>query len=217
MATGEGALDGREVPMAAKGVNHTSLRAGRSASAGDPILASKVTTPSLPPWAVRRPRITELIAGARSCPLTVVTGPPGAGKTLAMAAWAAEETGAVAWFCLDEFDNRPRVFWSYLVAALRRAGVAVPKASRAAWQEGAEDRFLLRFTAALAAHDPPVTLVLDDLHLLTDQQVLKGLEFVLRNVGCSLRLVVASRTAAPLPGGRPADRDPGQRSRVPRR
>src|SRR5215475_1577313 len=186
--------------MAASGVNHASLRAGRSASAGDPILASKVTTPSLPPWAVRRPRITELIAcGTRWCPLTVVTGPPGAGKTLAMASWAAEETGAVAWVCLDEFDNRPRVFWSYLVAALRRAGVAVPKASSAAWQEGAEDGFLLRFTAALAAQDPPVTLVLDDLHLLTDPQVLRGLEFVLRNVGCGMRLVVASRTDPPLP------------------
>ena len=186
--------------MAANGVNHTSFRAGRPASAGDPILASKVTMPSLPSWAVRRPRITELVArGTRWCPLTVVTGPPGAGKTLAMASWAAEATGAVAWLCLDEFDNRPRVFWSYLVAALRRAGVAVPKASRAAWQKGAEDGFLLRFTAALAAQDPPVTLVLDDLHLLTDPQVLKGLEFVLRNVGCGLRLVVASRTDPPLP------------------
>jgi LuxR family transcriptional regulator, maltose regulon positive regulatory protein len=186
--------------MAANGVNHASFRAGRSASAGDPILASKVTTPSVPPWAVRRPRVTELIAcGTRWCPLTVVTGPPGAGKTLAMASWAAEETGAVAWVCLDEFDNRPGVFWSYLVAALRRAGVAVPKASRAARQDGTEDGFLLRFTAALAAQDPPVTLVLDDLHLLTDPQVLKGLEFVLRNVGCGLRLVVASRTDPPLP------------------
>ena len=186
--------------MAANGVNHASVRAGRSASAGDPILASKVTTPNLPHWAVRRPRITELIVrGTRWCPLTVVTGPPGAGKTLALASWAAEEAGAVAWVCLDEFDNRPRVFWSYLVAALRRAGVAVPRASRAAWQGGTEDGFLLRFTAALAAQDPPVTLVLDDLHLLTDPKVLKGLEFVLRNVGCGLRLVVASRTDPPLP------------------
>ena len=37
---------------------------------------------------------------------------------------------------------------------------------------------LLRLTAALAAQDPPVTLVLDDLHLLTESGILKGLEFV---------------------------------------
>ena len=44
-----------------------------------------------------------------------------------------------------------------------------------------------------------MTLVLDDLHLLTEPGVLKGLEFVLRNVGAGLRLVVASRMDPLLP------------------
>ena len=47
--------------------------------------------------------------------------------------------------------------------------------------------FLLRLAAALAAQDPPVTLVLDDLHLVTDPAVLNGLDFLLRNVGPGLR------------------------------
>ena len=59
--------------------------------------------------------------------------------------------------------------------------------------------FLLRLAAALAAQDPPVTLVLDDLHLLTEPAVLKGLDFVLRNAGAGLRLVVASRMDPLLP------------------
>jgi LuxR family transcriptional regulator, maltose regulon positive regulatory protein len=54
-------------------------------------------------------------------------------------------------------------------------------------------------TAALAAQDPPVTLVLDDMHLVTEPKVLKGLEFVLRNTGPGLHLVVASRMDPPLP------------------
>ena len=171
-----------------------------SGSAGDPILASKVTAPSVPEWAVARPRITKLVAeGARWCPLTVVTGPPGAGKTMALALWAAAEPGMVAWVGLDEFDNRPGVFWSYVVAALRRSGVAVPKTVRGGAQEAGDDGFLLRLTAALADLEPAVTLVLDDLHLLTEPGVLKGLEFVLRNVGAGLRLVVASRMDPLLP------------------
>ena len=169
--------------------------------ASDPVLTSKITVPSVPDWAVSRPRITRLIAeGTRWCPLTVVTGPPGAGKTMALALWAAAEAGAVAWVGLDEFDNRPGVFWSYVVAALRQSGVAIPKALRAMSQERqGEDGFLLRLTAALAAQDPPVTLVLDDLHPLTDPGALKGLEFVLRNVGSGLRLLVASRMDPLLP------------------
>ena len=150
--------------------------------AGVPILASKITASSVPGWAVPRPRITKLIAdGTQWCRLTVVTGPAGAGKTIALALWAAAEPGTVAWVSVDEFDNRPGVFWSYVVAALRRSGVALPAALPAARGRDAGHVFLLWLAAALAAQDPPVTLVLDDLHLLTDPTVVEGLDYVLRN------------------------------------
>ena len=55
--------------------------------------------------------------------------------------------------------------------------------------------------AALVAQDPPLTLVLDDLHLLTDLAVLDELDYVLRNAGAGLRLVVSARTN-PLPAHR---------------
>ena len=101
---------------------------------------------------------------------------------------------------LDEYDNRPGVFWSYVVAALRRSGVAVPKALSATTRgRTAEHLFLLRLASALAAQDPPVTLVLDDFHLITEPRVLNGLDFLLRNAGAGLRLVVSSRADPLLP------------------
>ena len=57
---------------------------------------------------------------------------------------------------------------------------------------------MLGLAAALAAQNPPVTLVLDDLHLLTDPEVLDGLDYLLRNAGSGLRLVVSARMD-PLP------------------
>ena len=175
-------------------------RARRLAVCADvPILASKMTAPSVPDWAVPRPRITKLIAqGTRCCRLTVVTGPAGAGKTMALALWPAAEPGTVAWVNVDEFGNRPGVFWSYVVAALRRSGVALPAALPPARGRDAGHVFLLWLAAALAAQDPPVTLILDDLHLLTDPTVVEGLDYVLRNVGPGLRLLVAARMD-PLP------------------
>jgi len=153
----------------------------------------------VPDWVVPRPRITELIAqGTRWCPLTIATGPAGAGKTMALASWAAAGPGPVAWVGLDEFDDEPEVFWSYVVAALRRSGVAVPGVLPAAAGE-AGHLFLLRLAAALAAQDPPVSLVLDDLHLLADPQVLDGIDYVLRNTGAGLRLVASARMDPPLP------------------
>jgi len=175
-------------------------RARRPAVTADvPVLAAKITVPGVPDWVVPRPRITKLIAqGRRWCPLTVVTAPAGAGKTMALALWAAAEPGTVAWVGVDEFDNRPPVFWAYVVAALRRSGVAVPTALPAAQGREAGHTFLLALAAALAAQDPPVTLILDDLHLLTEPKVLDGLDYVLRNAGPGLRLVASARMD-PLP------------------
>jgi LuxR family transcriptional regulator, maltose regulon positive regulatory protein len=190
------------VPWRPEAASRGTTRLGRPAGAlGDLILASKITVPGVPDWVVQRPRITRLIAeGRRCCPLTVVTGPPGAGKTMALALWAATEPGPVAWVGLDDYDNRPEAFWSYLIAALRRSGVAISKRLSAAARGRADDGgFLLRFAAALAVQDPPVTLVLDDLHLLTEPQVLKGLDFVLRSAGAGLRLAVSSRMDPLLP------------------
>jgi LuxR family maltose regulon positive regulatory protein len=173
---------------------------GPAISGRERILVSKIMAPAVPDWAVPRPRITKLIAeGVRWCPLTVVTGPPGAGKTMALALWVEAGPGPVAWVSLDQYDTRPEAFWSYVVAALRQSGITVPKAWPAAARGRAGDHeFLLGLATALARHDPPVTLVLDDLHLVTDPTVLDGLDYVVRNVGPGLRLVVSSRMDPPL-------------------
>lgn len=171
------------------------------AEAGNPVLESKVSVPKVPGWAVARPQIEKLIADGARGPLTTVTGPPGAGKTVAIASWAAASAsaGALAWVTLDGYDNTPRAFWSYVVAALRRAGLTAPGAVPGSGR-GAIDRvFLVQLALALATQDPPVALVLDDLHLLTDPATLAGLEYVRKNAHPGLRLVVASRADPLLP------------------
>jgi ATP/maltotriose-dependent transcriptional regulator MalT len=188
--------------MAMHATQRAGARSKRSAvSVGDPILVSKITVPRVPGWVVPRPRITRRITqGARWCPLTVVTGPAGAGKTMALAVWAAAQPGAAAWLSVDEYDNRPGVFWSYVVGALRRSGVVLPRTlSAAARGRAAEHAFLLRLLSALAAQDPPATLILDDFHLLTEPKILSGLDFALRNAGPGLRLVISSRMDPLLP------------------
>jgi LuxR family maltose regulon positive regulatory protein len=164
-------------------------------------LRSKITTPALPPWVVPRPRLERRIDQGTQGPLTSITGPPGAGKTLAAASWAASPgTGPVAWVTLDGYDNSPEVFWPYVVAALRQAGVAVGRAaSSLASGEMAGHAFLLQLASALAGQEPAVTLVLDDFHVLTDGTVLAGLAYVLKNARPGLRLVVTSRIDPPLP------------------
>jgi LuxR family transcriptional regulator, maltose regulon positive regulatory protein len=171
--------------MASYIAKQLAARARRPAVPADvPILTSQITAPGVPDWAAPRPRITKLIAqGRRWCRLTVITAPAGAGKTTALVVWAAAAPGTVAWITVDVCDSRPGVFWAHVVAALRRSGVAVPEALRATHGREAGHLFLLGLAVALAAQDPPVTL---------------GLDYVLRNTGSGLRLVVSVRMD-PLP------------------
>jgi LuxR family transcriptional regulator, maltose regulon positive regulatory protein len=174
---------------------------GQVTGAEDPVLMSKITVPSPPAWAVRRPQIDKLITDGARGPLTTITGPAGSGKTMAITMWAAADPApaTLVWITLDDYDNRPKVFWSYVVAALRRAGIAMPRVGPAAGRGPVDHIFLLRLSSVLAAQDPPVVMVLDDLHLVTEQDTLDGLAYVLRNATPGLCLVVSSRMDPLLP------------------
>ena len=180
----------------------STSNARHTAGAGDPLLTSKITVPALPGWLVPRQRLDRLIADGTRNTVTTVTGPPGAGKTMALALWTSGRAaaGPIAWVTIDDYDNRPRAFWSYVLAALRQAGVPIPRAMSASVRRYALDHeFLLRFASLVAAQDPPVTLVLDDVHLLSAPKVVDGLAYVLRHAGPGLRLVAASRMDPLLP------------------
>ncbi|MEP7025316.1 MAG: AAA family ATPase, partial [Actinomycetota bacterium] len=156
----------------------------------------------MPHWIVSRPRIDKRINDGAQGPLTLVSGPPGGGKTMAIASWAASSAGQfpIAWVMLDEYDNRPRAFWSYVVEALRRAGVEIPRTVWASGRDRAVDHgFILRLTAAITALGSPVVLILDDLHLVTERRSLIGLTQLLRNAQPHLHLVVAARLDPLLP------------------
>jgi LuxR family maltose regulon positive regulatory protein len=55
--------------------------------------------------------------------LCVVVAPAGWGKTTLLAEWArrAGDRHSVAWVTLDETDDEPHRFWTYVVTALRTA------------------------------------------------------------------------------------------------
>jgi LuxR family transcriptional regulator, maltose regulon positive regulatory protein len=174
---------------------------GQGRGSEDPVLMSKITAPSRPGWAFARPRINHLLGDGTRGPLTVVTGPPGAGKSMSIALWTAAHTdpGTVAWINLDEYDNRPQVFWSYIVAALRQAGIAVPETETLSGRKKViGHEFLLRLASALASEPQPVLMVIEDFHLVTDADVVDGLSYLLRNAAPSLRLVISSRTQLPM-------------------
>jgi LuxR family maltose regulon positive regulatory protein len=128
--------------------------------------------------------------------VTVVSGPPGAGKTVAMAQWlsAARCPGPVAWLTLDGYDDTADRFWWSVAASLARAGVLSP-----ADVVAGDPDTPLRIVSALATRRPPVVLVLDNLHLLRSSVVDSALDFLLSQARPGLRVVVGTREDHPLP------------------
>jgi LuxR family maltose regulon positive regulatory protein len=163
-----------------------------------PICRTKINVPTQQDWVIRRPRLRERLRRGVKGPLTVVTGPPGAGKTVEVAAWAAAgmAPGPVAWVSLDKADLCQELFWPQVVAAMRSAGVeGIPNPSPAREQS----LFRAGLAAALAGRETPAVLVLDDFQPDPDSSLLNELSYILKNTGPVLRLVLISRRDPPLP------------------
>src|SRR5690349_11084009 len=93
-----------------------------------PILATKLYIPLPRPQLVPRPRLIERLNeghAGRPRSVTLIAAPAGFGKTTLLSEWLSEkaESGRqkaeVAWLSLDENDNDPSRFLTYMVAALQ--------------------------------------------------------------------------------------------------
>lgn len=89
-----------------------------------PLLSTKLQAPAVRRELVGRGSLVNQLRDGATGRLTVVTAPPGWGKTTLLAAWRLVEGDRhpFAWVSLDEGDNDPARFWSYVVEALRAAG-----------------------------------------------------------------------------------------------
>jgi LuxR family maltose regulon positive regulatory protein len=117
----------------------------------------------------------------------------------------------VAWLSLGPEDNAWVQFWTYVIAALQTAlpDVAVEVA---AWlhspQPPAPGAVAVHLANALTAAIPPegaaapLILVLDDYHLIDAPEIHESLSFLLDHLPPAVQLVIASRTAPPLPVAR---------------
>ncbi|HTZ91161.1 MAG TPA: LuxR C-terminal-related transcriptional regulator [Streptosporangiaceae bacterium] len=177
------------------------------------LLEDKLRVP-LPGLAVlTRRRVRDLIDAAVTHRVTLVTGPPGSGKTVAAAQWAAAKPASrrPAWVSLDASDREPGRFWRYVTAALSGAGalnaskpavapgISGPSSGVAGPPPGIAAAEIPQWMAAVVRHAAePVVLVLDDVHLLAGSEALAGLDELIRHEPAGLRLLLAGRSAPGL-------------------
>lgn len=176
------------------------------------LLASKVRIPTLRPSLVPRPRLVRLLNDGLqpSRRLTLVSAPPGFGKTTLLVDWLHQIDTPAAWLSLGEDDNDLPRFISYLAAAFQvvdeDVGSSLLSASRSP-QLPAIEKALAALLNEIALRTQPLILVLDDYHLLSEPAILKLMEFLLDNLPPQLRPVLATREDPDLPLARLRARD----------
>ncbi|WP_246852746.1 serine/threonine-protein kinase [Naasia sp. SYSU D00948] len=181
---------------------------GRESTPSRPLLETKLYLPKPHRRTVPRPRLLERLDRGTASTLTLVSAPAGFGKSTLLSAWLAagparpSDERSVAWLSLDEGDNDPGRFWTYVVAALRRAvpglgpiGAQLLEAS--ASSPGPEA--LTGLLNDLAALEDDLVLVLDDYHVIESRSVQDGMAFLLDHMPPRLHLVISSRADPPLP------------------
>src|SRR6266446_2279449 len=84
-----------------------------------PILATKLYIPPLRPNVVSRPRLLERLNEGLHRNLILISAPAGFGKTTLVSEWVAFIERPAAWLSLDDQDNDPTRFLTYLVGALQ--------------------------------------------------------------------------------------------------
>ena len=151
-----------------------------------------------------RPRLSERLSRGAESALTLVSAPAGFGKTTLLAEWlaAAPADGrAVAWLSLDQRDNDPALFWTYLVAALKTAAPGVGAGALSLLQppRAPGEAGLVTLLNDLDAVSNDVVLVLDDYHVIDARDVQDGMAFLLEHLPRQIHVVIGSRADPALP------------------
>jgi LuxR family maltose regulon positive regulatory protein len=166
------------------------------------ILSTKLSTPPLRPRLVARSRLIEKLNQSLECGFILISAPAGYGKTTLLSAWLSGLKFTSSWLTLDDADNDPVRFLTYLSAALHQLAPSVGADFDIVSPTSplpAVDVILTPLVNQLSQLNRPFWLALDDYHLIQNQVVHQVLGFLLDHRPPPLHVIVATRADPPLP------------------
>ena len=177
------------------------------------LLRTKLSPPPVRADRIARSRLVQQFNASLERPLMLVCAPAGYGKTTLLGEWLASQLGAgltFGWFSIDEDDNDPSRFLTYLAATFSTVdGLDVDDVLTMLLspQPPPSKIILTALISRLEAFSGRVALVLDDYHLITAQPIHEAVSFLLDHLPAHAQLVITSREDPPFPLARLRVRD----------
>jgi LuxR family maltose regulon positive regulatory protein len=167
------------------------------------LVHTKLFIPRLRSGVVPRSRLSQRLNDGAEAKLIVVSAPAGFGKTTSLVAWLDQlpEDTSVAWLSLDESDQQPSSFWTYVVTALRPVAPAAAAEVLSLLQSAQPsiENVLAPVLNELNALPHDLYLVLDDYHLVDGAGVAAGMVFLLEHLPPHVHVVLSTRADPGLP------------------
>lgn len=168
------------------------------------VLSTKFYVPPARENAVARPHLVDKLLSAVNHPgsFTLVSGPAGFGKTTLLSEFVSRLQYPVAWVSLDEGDNDPLQFWTYLIKACRSILEGIGESALELFntqQALPDDTIPTLLIKDLTANDQSIVLVLDDYQTIQTLSIHKGLQFLLEHLPHNLHMIISTRTDPPWP------------------
>jgi LuxR family transcriptional regulator, maltose regulon positive regulatory protein len=132
--------------------------------------------------------------------VTVISAPPGSGKTSLLRAWSdrANEDRRVAFVSVPRDQQDAQQFWLAVLEAIRRTDAIADPRPPAAAPDFDGDVIVDTVVSELAKASEAVVLVIDDLHELSSADALSQLEHLLSSLPESAHVVLSSRRDPPI-------------------
>jgi LuxR family transcriptional regulator, maltose regulon positive regulatory protein len=148
-----------------------------------------------------RDDLLQLLDRAVTKRVTVISAPPGSGKTSLLRSWADRPTNnrRVMFVSVERDQQDAQRFWCSIIDAIRSPEYSIDAETQPATLAALDDDQVIdRVVSEIAELAEPAVLIIDDLHELKSTDALAQLEHLLAILPSSARVLLSSRRDPPI-------------------